>query len=72
MRKSFNRKILLNAGLQCDFNVQSASEFNGFQPNSLRNGTSASSKTAPAQHQADIDDGDIERERQQTDIQRER
>jgi len=27
------------SGPRCDFDVQSASEFNGFQPNSLRNGT---------------------------------
>src|SRR5262249_33765710 len=31
--------ILLNPILRCDFDVQSASEFNGFQANSLRNRT---------------------------------
>jgi hypothetical protein len=30
---------LPNPALRCDFDVYSASEFNGFQPNSLRNGT---------------------------------
>jgi hypothetical protein len=29
----------LNPVVRCDFDVQSASEFNGFQPNSLRDGT---------------------------------
>jgi hypothetical protein len=35
---------LLNPALRCDFDDESAGEFNGFQPTSLRNGTGNSKR----------------------------
>jgi hypothetical protein len=37
---------LLNPALRCDFDDQSAGEFNGFQPTSLRNGTGNSKRAS--------------------------